>query len=343
MKRVNLYKLYQIAQKNNEPLLMSTANLSLFPFMKDYADNYEDYDNWIAKRYGDFYPTWNLQYVLNADSVYTNFRIDTKSEIRKNALSYQKMYDALNLTYDPIENYNRIEEGTDSHTGTDTMHDDFDSVKVDRNYGEHVQNNSYGAKENSNKHSVYGFNSSSAVSDSEDVENEGAKQDTLTTSAKQDSESTAARSDVHENVKNLTDTHKLNVHGNIGVTTSQQMLESEINLRKRINFYEDLIFDLIKNLCNYYNEGVDAFGLAEDGYYDHDNDTTGIDIELTNVQNGVTITVKEDGKVTDQATVYNGENGKDGTDGKNGKDGVTPEFKLEDGNLYVNYEVNNNG
>lgn len=49
-------------------------------------------------------------------------------------------------------------------------------------------------------------------------------------------------------------THTLHRHGNIGVTTSQQMLQSEIDLWSKYNFY-NYLYDLIcENLCNYYEE-----------------------------------------------------------------------------------------
>lgn len=37
------------------------------------------------------------------------------------------------------------------------------------------------------------------------------------------------------------------VHGNIGVTTTQQMLESELNLRKKLNIYEIIANDFYDN------------------------------------------------------------------------------------------------
>lgn len=44
-------------------------------------------------------------------------------------------------------------------------------------------------------------------------------------------------------------THEGRLHGNIGVTTSQQMLESEIELRNKYNIYDIIINDFIDEFC----------------------------------------------------------------------------------------------
>ena len=264
MKKVNLYNLYKVTSTAEEPLLMPSDNLDLFPFMLYYKDNYQDFDNLIAKKYSDFYPVWNLDKVLNVEAVLKNFQMDVKSELRMKYDNYNRLYEAMGLEYSPLENYDRTETETTTHSGTDTLTDSIGKVSTSTKYGENVQSNQYGSQSNSTKSAVYGFNSSTGSPDGEETESIGSKSDTLTTAAKTDENTTEARTDTHETVKNLTDIRENKTHGNIGVTTSQQMLQSEIDLRKAYCFYEDLIFDLVKSLCCYYSRGCDAFGLSDD-------------------------------------------------------------------------------
>ena len=45
--------------------------------------------------------------------------------------------------------------------------------------------------------------------------------------------------------------HTAHLYGNIGVTTSQQMLEAEVNLRMKINIYSLISELLYRELCVY--------------------------------------------------------------------------------------------
>lgn len=108
----------------------------------------------------------------------------------------------------------------------------YDAI-VDTNYNP-IEN--YSAKEKEtyqtktkvttdNDSAVYGFNSESAQPSAENKI------------------SVVSEGNADENVRTL------ERGGNIGVTTSQQMLESEINLRKW-NFYASLMIDVDETLCS---------------------------------------------------------------------------------------------
>ena len=76
---------------------------------------------------------------------------------------------------------------------------------------------------------VYGFNSSTPVPSSKTT-NSGAKLD-------------------NEETESETGTRDLERSGNIGVTTSQQMLQSELDLRDGYNFYDGIMSDVDSILC----------------------------------------------------------------------------------------------
>lgn len=114
----------------------------------------------------------------------------------KELSTWTKLYTACQSDYDPIENYNRYEDWSETASGT-------------------------GTSNITNTGKVSGF---------DDVE--FANQDQTTTAGGSSTDGTAA--------------HTGRIHGNIGVTTSQQMLESELAVRPKLNIY-NIIADSFKN------------------------------------------------------------------------------------------------
>lgn len=120
-------------------------------------------------------------------------------------------FTVLHDEYNPLENYSMSETRTPDLTDTTTV-----DTKVTT----------------TGKNKVYGFNSSTAVPATEqEAETNG----------------TAAN---NRNVLKRTGTEKLARSGNIGVTTSQQMLISELELR-RDNVFQSILFaDMASYFCS---------------------------------------------------------------------------------------------
>lgn len=113
--------------------------------------------------------------------------------------TFDRWIKAINVEYDPLENYNRYEEyvgagsneGSTSNSGTDSGTDTLTKAAF-----------------NSSSYEPYEKNTTSGSS-SMNGTNEGTYEDE----------------------------HNIHTHGNIGVTTSQQMLQSEIDIA-RFNIYQ---------------------------------------------------------------------------------------------------------
>lgn len=234
-----------------------------------------------------------------AQDVREDFQFDVNALLLSKADSLQKIYDASVMEYNPIENYLMSEAGKDENTNTSTNEQTFGNVNRKNNFGADVVNNAIGEQTNTNvlgqqsntkidtigeridetKNGVSGFNASNFTdSDISNVRNGaqsnsyseklGSHTDSLTNGKRSDVASRLAREDVEtvergkdtqtNTQRNVTD-HTFARHGNIGVTTSQQMLQSEFDLRLNFNFY-DVVFDLIiKELCNFSDSGFDVF------------------------------------------------------------------------------------
>ena len=196
-----------------------------------------------------------------------------------------RLYNILSLKYEPIENYNMTEtenttstnENTDTITTNTTNSNDITETNTGTNTendsenttGKNTITDSRTVDENSNvinNNSLYGFNSTSGVnSDSQNgtetrnvTDNNTHNDDLKGTRTNEHSENinmskvTAQKNDVKD-VKDGTHTENgsqdrtLTRHGNIGVTTSQQMLNSEIELWQW-DFFNGVFKDIDKIL-----------------------------------------------------------------------------------------------
>lgn len=168
---------------------------------------------------------------------------------------------------------------------------------------------------------ISGYSEDTRISGHIDSVDEGAKTDSHKTFAKEDTHVDDGTSDY---------SHDARIHGNIGVTTTAQMIDGERQLWTAFNFYKVIYDDITKELCTFYDEGVDAFYAGLDNEEDDDmtigNDQIRASVEQT--PDGAIITIT-DSTGTSTAKISNG---------SNGKDGITPKFKVEtDGDLYVDY------
>ena len=147
--------------------------------------------------------------------------------------SWEKIYNALVEEYAPLENYSMVEEETPNLTETRGVTDDYKHT-VHTEQASKVTTTNTGTDTDA---SVYGFNSAAKVPESNthtegETSAEGSADDNYT-----DTEETQTGSQTVKHTGNRTLTRS----GNIGVTTSQQMLESEVALRISRHM-EDIIY-----------------------------------------------------------------------------------------------------
>lgn len=158
--------------------------------------------------------------------------LDILNNIVKNIYldKWNKLYNVLNSEYNPIENYNRVENTTINNTGNETTNENINNSEVLT--GGHTNNNT-----NQNTHKVSAFNDENFSNDSNDINN--------STDEFIYNNETKTNTGTNTSSKNNTGTNETHstISGNIGVTTTQQMIVSEIELRKYnlVNeFYSDL-------------------------------------------------------------------------------------------------------
>lgn len=162
--------------------------------------------------------------VIYPDPFFTENMIGLIS--RKWARTFQKWYDALQLEYDPIENYNRYEHWTDDGTDTGTLNTDTSGTSEEQTSGT-GQTDTY---------------VSTYDSDALHQNNESKSTQSATSSGKDTGNTLETKNYANTGV------HDGRIHGNIGVTTSQQMLEEELKIAGW-NLYEHIATVFIQELC----------------------------------------------------------------------------------------------
>lgn len=161
--------------------------------------------------------------VLYSNPVFMRDSIITWS--KKWHWTFDKWYKAININYDPLHNYDRHEEWTEESSGSNNR-----DITNDLTQTNDLTNDESGV--DTQEHLVSAFDSSEYSPDNKDQQthhmaytNTGTVKNTGTVS--DDSET------------NNRITHDAHLYGNIGVTTSQQMLQSEIDIAM-FNLYDKI-------------------------------------------------------------------------------------------------------
>lgn len=170
---------------------------------------------------------------------------------------YNKLWNTLTLEYNPIQNYDMVEEGKDTNTGTDTTTVDYGESVNKEDIASVSDTHTTGSGKDTSTLSVAPFNVS-GYAPKEKNENEigekintdvyGKRLNTYTNGKKTD-ESVLKHGKIVE--------HKLRRIGNIGVTTSQQMIQSE----RELAMFE-LWRQIASDITNFITSGVMDYDCA---------------------------------------------------------------------------------
>lgn len=176
--------------------------------------------------------------------------------------NWTRMYEALEAEYAPLENYDMKERMTNdavtkTYGKTTTRTDNLAHTKTgnDTNTPNLTETETPNIT-NARDRGVYGFNSqpNNAVPDSEETETEtGTNTTTTTGTSRTDYNTTESDTGTQGVVEGGSDTETRNYlltrSGNIGITTSQQMLESEMELRRKWNMIEVIGAAFLREFC----------------------------------------------------------------------------------------------
>lgn len=175
--------------------------------------------------------------ILYSDWDFLKFAIEAWS--KKEVLTWERIYQASILHYNPIENYNRTEDVTETHSGKDT------NQATGNDIDKHTGNDSLtGSGTDTDTHSKTSFdNNAYAATDKLEMQ----KGSTQTNNYNSTLTHTNGRKD--EFTHGHTIRRAGNISGNIGVTTSQQMLEQEMEVAPKLNIINYMIESFRNRFC----------------------------------------------------------------------------------------------
>lgn len=160
----------------------------------------------------------------------------------KHYRTFKKWYDALQLEYNPLENYDRMEDWTDTgKENSKVKFTDETSTETDSTTTSEGSSN-----QNGNTEDLVSAYDSNSYQESEkhviDTDEDHSDEVTSNTKLTNDTEQNT------EGDKGTEDKHTGRIHGNVGVTTSQQMLQSELDIA-RFNLIQQITDLFGTELC----------------------------------------------------------------------------------------------
>ena len=156
--------------------------------------------------------------------MYTKFLVYNSFHVE----DFKRALDAWNADYNPLDNYN----GTTERITTDTHGDETKEHKTGGQGGTHNKVTQQALANTYTQHDTTTYDSTSLRAESKDTQNGGTETiDDLHTEDK------TSHTEVSKTIGDTTVTGDIihteseNKHGNLGVTTSQQMIMSEVDMR----------------------------------------------------------------------------------------------------------------
>lgn len=177
---------------------------------------------------------------LYSDPFFMRTAIGTWSN--KHYRTFEKWITALNLEYDPLENYDRKEDWTDTGNRQNTL--DFTDDTTTTTTGKTTTEGS--SEQNGfTEDQVSAFDSSSYQESEKHIVDTDENHGDEVNSTNEMKNSSKQNTEGNEDSENV---HNGRIHGNIGVTTSQQMLQAEIDI-SRFNIIQEITNLFMSELC----------------------------------------------------------------------------------------------
>ena len=203
--------------------------------------------------------------VIYPDPVF--FKMAVEKWSKKELPTWNRIYTAAQLEYNPIENYDRQEsetevtDGSRQHSGTDTITNSGKDTTQDSGTdsstgtGSRTTNNT-GTDTTTNNIAAYDTNTlvthdTSALLHGHSISDSTSDSTSVTHGKK--SELTHGHVEATQHGEKIDDDITRNkmsrIHGNIGVTTSQQMLTQEIEVAPKLNIMNYMIESFKNRFC----------------------------------------------------------------------------------------------
>lgn len=177
---------------------------------------------------------------LYADFDFYKFAIG--NFFKKYKSNFEKMIIALDSEYNPLHNYDRHEEWTDNSNTVDNQnYSNNGSANNKASNNSNLNNTDNVTTENK----VSAYDSSTYQPKEHNTSNNNTQSTIIESNT---SDSISSSSGASNSDSKVDSTHKGHLYGNIGVTTNQQMIESEMDMRDKYNIYDIITNTFIRHL-----------------------------------------------------------------------------------------------
>lgn len=166
----------------------------------------------------------------------------------KNLVPFTRIFEAYNKSYDPLSNYDRTESYDDSEISSGNSSHDNQSTLVNTLHSDSETVGSATASSDDatvNKVSAYddaGFSNH----DKSEGTSRALNSNQNKTLGTENSSNIGNENGSMSSNNSRTASHLGRIFGNVGVTTSQSMLEAELNLRSKFNPYDMMVDSYIQ-------------------------------------------------------------------------------------------------
>lgn len=261
-----------LKKPNKNPTFNEYFPIKVGDFMFDYVFINTDLKNKIIKLFSPIMDDDFFKYSFEMDfrllhgerqvddifinSPYSEFYEDGSkyNYLRDIVMRYQYKWGKLidnvySQIYNPIENYDRQEDTSLSYEGSENVTRNVDSDRKTKGTTTDTRNDTSSANSSSQKN-VFAFDSSEASPSDSDS-------GTTTATGTGSSNSTVDNSDTEKRTEteghSFTDRKNITasrIHGNVGVTTNQEMMTQELEFRIKNDFFNTVYEDIAEVVLN---------------------------------------------------------------------------------------------
>ena len=166
--------------------------------------------------------------------------------------TFDRWQKALSIEYNPLENYDRMEDWEDTSTGMNSdirKASDLKNEILNDNRLNNARSVSSGSGGTEDKKAAYDTNTYDNFQKS-DTTSSGSNSSSGLEYQNSLMDETVMHSENADSVNTTSANRSGRAHGNIGVTTSQQMLEAELEVA-RFNLYDEISYLFLSEFCIY--------------------------------------------------------------------------------------------
>lgn len=160
---------------------------------------------------------------------------------------WNKVYELENLEYNPIENYDRFEDEVEKVAEKKNENEQTGSTGNTLNIGNNANNNT-DTQNSDTVNRVAGFNSNDLAPQSQS-ENNTMNIGRGTQQTSNLSKGNATEMTNRNGINNQSRNRSSRIHGNIGVTTTQQMMQQQLDILPKVHIDDYIISSFKERFC----------------------------------------------------------------------------------------------